>query len=235
MKLSIRMLAFASLISGCKSGANKSTEEGIAFEAQGSVQNKYYNIQRYLDDPQLIRIATNMGPVQIWFVPKFFGGDNGELHVCAYYNNDPDRAVNKYDNEDISDYDLERFATSQVLKGGKYVNWSDLFQVLTNERNSGKWDSTIQETFAATGEMLKDEKNKLKHSLGTVLEDMAVRKPIITAGPYGEDHIDPNAITPESELAGLLLILDRVQATDNDCPSAQNLAEKAKVEGAGAK
>ena len=228
LKFAFGMIAVASLMTGCRGTGTQSTEEGVAFTAERAVSSSYYDIGNYLNDPQLRSIANQTGSIQTWFVPKVFGGENGEMHVCVYVNNES-RPSNYYDNADTSSLDLERFSRARVLKGGKYINWSTLFQVLNNQKNSGEWNPKIQQTFSLASDMLKDEKEKLKRSLETNLEDMRVIQPQRVAGLFSDYYANSDERTkPESILAGLLLTLDRTPATGNDCPSAANLADKAR-------
>ena len=231
VKFSLGAFMLASLIVGCRSTETQSVEEGIGFHSEGAVTGTFWDIETYLDDPMLKSLARETNPIQTWFVPKVFGGENGEMHVCVYVNNET-RPSNRYDNADTSSYDLERFSRSRVLKGGKYINWSTLFQVLNDQKNNGNWNEKIKATFPLTSNMLKAEKEKLKNSLASNLEEMTVIQPTRISGLFFDYYASQSEEDkPESILAGLLLTLDKTPATGNDCPSAQNLADKARGEG----
>ncbi len=229
LKFAFGMFAVASLMTGCRGTGTQSTEEGIAFDPPRRTSSTY-DINNYLDDPQLRQLA-NSDQVQTWLVPKHFGGGDGELHVCIYANNTPRSSTGN--GSDGSDYDINRFATSANLKGGKYVNWSKMFQVLNDEKNSGKWNPLIAQTFADTGAMLKVQKEKLKRSLRENLEDMTVLEPKIIYGWDGRSYYADSTqeIKVQSQLAGLLLTLDRTPITENDCPSTSTLVDRARNEG----
>lgn len=239
LKFALGMVAVASLIAGCKGANTQSTEEGVAVSPEGgrAVRDRYSDIEYYLqNDSQLQSIARSNNPIQLWFVPKDFGGVDGELHVCVYANNEQ-RPTNRYDESDTSNFDLDRFSRAVVLKGGKYINWSTLFQVLNDEKNSGRWNPNIAETFTTASAMLKDEKVKLRQSLQTNLEDMTVVKPRIVSNfeyvsglwvkvdRYANEDEKYKA---ESVLAGILLTLARTPTTSNPCPTAANLAQRAR-------
>jgi hypothetical protein len=229
LKFTLGALMAANLISGCKSSATQSTEEGLAIHTSGPISRVYGDINDHLNDPQLDSLASSFLPISLWFVPKYFGGE--DLHVCVFASNEFRPGTLK-GNIDES-YDLDRFSRSKALKGGKYINWSTLFQVLNEQKNSGKWNPNITETFSKAGEMLKAEKDKLKQSLVKNLEDMTVVQPLGLMKISGVDfyYPDPQNNTPESILAGLLLTLDKTETTGNDCPSTETLYERAKAGG----
>ena len=227
--LKLGSLAIASLLVSCKASNSQSTEEGIAANPPRPTSSTY-DINNYLNDPQLRQVA-NSNQVQTWLVPKHFGGGDGELHVCIYANNVArPGAGNGWDG---SNTDIDRFASSVNLKGGKYINWSKLFQVLNDEKNSGRWNPLIAQTFADTGAMLKEEKEKLKRSLRENLEDMTVLQPKIIYGWDGRSYYADSTeeMKVQSQLAGLLLTLDRTPTTENDCPSTSTLVDRARGEG----
>jgi hypothetical protein len=231
VKYSLGAFVLASLVVGCRPAGTQSVEEGVAYHPEGPVTSTFWDIEAYLDDPQLKSLARETNPIQTWFVPKVFGGENGEMHVCVYVNNEP-RPANRYDDADTSNYDIERFERSRVLKGGKYINWSTLFQVLNDQERNGAWVPKIKATFPLTSNMLKAEKEKLKDSLASNLENMTVIQPTRISGILFDYYAnETEKDKPESILAGLLLTLDRTPATGNDCPSAENLANKARGEG----
>jgi hypothetical protein len=231
VKYSLGAFVLASLVVGCRPAGTQSVEEGVAYHPEGPVTSTFWDIEAYLADPQLKSLARETNPIQTWFVPKVFGGENGEMHVCVYVNNEP-RPANRYDDADTSNYDIERFERSRVLKGGKYINWSTLFQVLNDQERNGAWVPKIKATFPLTSNMLKAEKEKLKDSLASNLENMTVIQPTRISGILFDYYAnETEKDKPESILAGLLLTLDRTLATGNDCPSAENLANKARDEG----
>ena len=224
MKLMIKavLLTSAWIVASCKPALKMSTEEGIDFRNTNSVASTFKGLDK-LKDPQLRNIARTNGAIQFWLVPNSFNID--QLHFCAYVGFDSDRPVSKNGNTDVvKKGDLDRFASSQVLKQGKYIEWFTFLDVFAHEFNSGEGDSETIGYFRDTLKVLNAEKKKWDGPLATVLEDMDVRRPIKKLG-----FIPDTRNRPESQLAGLLLALDRVKTTKDVCPNPMNVIKKSEI------